>query len=203
MLKIGITGGIGAGKSVICKVFSLLGVPVYDADSMAKMVMDKSVKLQKRLQSVFGTGIISEGKPDRKALARIVFDDQEALDKLNEIVHPEVHRNFLSWLEKHRHHPYIIKEAAIMFETGAHSLLDFVILITAPEELRMQRIMARDNGSEESIRKRMERQWPDEKKIPLAGMVIRNDNTRMIIPAILQIHPVFSRGSFPEKNDNY
>jgi dephospho-CoA kinase len=197
MLKIGVTGGIGAGKSVVCKVFSLLGIPVYDADSMAKTVMDTNKTLQKMLQSVFGTDIISDGIPDRKALARIVFDDQEALDKLNAIVHPEVHRNFLSWLEKHRHHPYIIKEAAIMFESGAHAMLDFVILITAPEELRMRRIMSRDGGTEESIRKRMERQWPDEKKIPLAEMVIRNDNTRMLVPAILKLHSDFSCGSIP------
>jgi dephospho-CoA kinase len=194
MLKIGVTGGIGAGKSLICRVFSVLGVPVYDADSRAGRIMNDDPSMHQRLMAAFGAGIFSEGRPDRKALAGLVFDDPNALQKLNEIVHPAVREDFISWLEGHNHFPYIIKEAAILFETGTYTELDSVILVTAPEELRLRRIMRRDGESEESIRKRMTSQWPDEKKAALAGQVLRNDDTVALIPAILRLHSDLSRG---------
>ena len=194
MLKIGVTGGIGAGKSLICRVFSVLGVPVYDADSRARRIMNDDPSMHQRLMAAFGTGIFSEGRPDRKALAGLVFDDPNALQKLNEIVHPAVREDFVSWLEGHTHYPYIIKEAAILFETGTYTELDSVILVTAPVELRLRRIMRRDGESEESVRKRMTSQWPDQKKAALAGQVLRNDDTVALIPVILRLHSDLSRG---------
>ncbi len=198
MLKIGVTGGIGAGKSVICRVFSVLGVPVYEADSRARGIMIDDPSMHQRLMAAFGTGIFSEGRPDRKALAGLVFTDPDALKKLNEIVHPAVRADFISWLEGHRHAPYIIKEAAILFETGTYTELDSVILVTAPEELRLRRIMLRDGEEEEGIRRRMANQWPDEKKAALSGQVLRNDDSETLVPLILQLHSDLSRGYLPE-----
>ena len=198
MLKIGVTGGIGAGKSVICRVFSVLGAPVYDADSRARGIMADDSSVHQKLLAVFGTGIFSEGRPDRKALAGLVFNDPDALQQLNEIVHPAVKADFVSWLEGHNHTPYIIKEAAILFETGTYAELDSVILVTAPEELRLRRIMLRDGEGEEGIRRRMASQWPDEKKAALAGPVLRNDDSEALVPLILQLHSDLSRGYLPE-----
>ncbi len=194
MIKIGVTGGIGAGKSLICRVFSVLGVPVYDADSRARKIMNDDPELHRKLLAAFGTGVFHKDRPDRKALAGLVFNDLDALKQLNEIVHPAVRSDFLSWVKVHNNQPYIIKEAAILFETGTHTELDSVILLTAPEELRLRRIMNRDGESEESVRKRMASQWPDEKKAALAWQVLRNDGTVALIPEILRLHSDLSRG---------
>lgn len=195
MLKIGITGGIGSGKSLICRVFSILGAPVYNADIQAKKLMNQDPELMTKLIQSFGTGVYREGKLDRKALAGIVFNDQAALNLLNSIVHPAVRSDFNSWIDNNNKASYVIKEAAILFETGMHTGLDTVILITAPEDLRLQRIMRREGEDKESVRKRMASQWTDEKKAALAGMVIRNDNTQSILPVILKMHYQFSRGN--------
>ncbi len=197
MLKIGLTGGIGAGKSVISRIFSILGAPVYNADAEAKKLMSSDAALLLKLREAFGPKAIGENGPDRKALARIIFNDPDAMKLVNSLVHPAVARDFELWLEDHGNAPYVIKEAAIIFETGSQRHLDMVILITAPEEMRVKRVMKRDGATVSSVRKRMENQWPDEKKIPLAGLVLNNDSTSPLLPAILELHSAFSKGSLP------
>lgn len=197
MLKIGLTGGIGAGKSVISRIFSILGAPVYNADAEAKKLMSSDAALLLKLREAFGPEAIGENGPDRKALARIIFNDPDAMKLVNSLVHPAVARDFELWLEDHGNAPYVIKEAAIIFETGSQRHLDMVILITAPEEMRVKRVMKRDGATVSSVRKRMENQWPDEKKIPLAGLVLNNDSTSPLLPAILELHSAFSKGSLP------
>lgn len=197
MLKIGLTGGIGSGKSVISRIFSILGTPVYNADAEAKRLMSRDAGLLLKLRQAFGPEVIGENGPDREALARIIFNDPESLKLVNSLVHPAVAVDFESWLEDHGNAPYIIKEAAIIFETGSDRHLDMVILITAPEELRMRRVMDRDKETGPNVRKRMDNQWPDEKKIPLAGLVLNNDNTSPLLPAILELHYTFSKGKLP------
>ena len=201
MLKIGVTGGIGSGKTLICRVFSTLGVPVYNADDRARSIMNEDLRVIRNLAESFGEDILRDGKPDRKALASIVFNDAGALKLINEIVHPAVQDDFITWVKKHNGSPYVIKEAAILFETGMYKELDNVILVTAPVDLRVQRVVERDNDKEENIRKRIENQWPDDKKTAMAAIVLENDNTSPVLPVILRIHSQFSRGR-QEKYDN-
>lgn len=199
MLKVGVTGGIGSGKTLICRVFATLGVPVYNADSEAGRIMNEDEKVMDEIRKAFGKGVFTEGKPDRIALAGIVFADGKALMRLNSIIHPAVQEDFTAWLERHTGEPYIIKEAAILFESGTYRSLDTVILVTAPEGLRLQRVMDRDRTGEEEVRQRMSRQWPDGKKAALAGMVINNDNKQPVLPLILQLHSELSRGYMREE----
>lgn len=195
MLKIGVTGGIGAGKSIICRVFSILGVPVYDADMRARWIMDGDLMLHRELKKAFGQGIFIDGKPDRKILAGIVFNDPAALKRLNGIVHPAVRRDFIRWTGQQGESPYIVKEAAILFETGSYKELDTVILVTAPEEIRIKRVSERDGEAEEAVRSRMASQWPDDRKSSLAGIILRNDNSKPLLPVILHLHEKFRSGS--------
>ncbi len=197
MLKIGLTGGIGSGKSLICRIFSILGAPVYDADHEAKRIMREDARLKGQLSEAFGPDVIKEDGPDRRLLAGIIFNDPGALKLINSLVHPAVLHDFKSWLKKHGDAPYIIKEAAIIFESAMHKYLDTVILITAPEELRMNRVLLRGTEGEKSIKQRMANQWPDEKKIPLAGLVLVNDNISPVLPVILRLHSEFSNGHLP------
>jgi dephospho-CoA kinase len=199
MLKIGVTGGIGAGKSLICRIFTVLGVPVYDADYHARRIMAEDPNIQRKLEDAFGPGVITAGGPDRKALAKIVFNDPSALEFVNSLVHPAVFADFMRWMNNQGDSPYIIKEAAILLETGGHRQLDMVILITAPADLRLQRVMQRDGENAENIRKRMQNQWTDEDKIPLAGVVLHNDNTTPLLPVILRLHSELSTGSLPRE----
>ena len=194
MLKIGVTGGIGAGKSLICRVFSVLGVPVYNADIRARLLMDKDLMLHRELKKAFGQSIFSDGKPNRKILSGIVFNDPDALDRLNGIVHPAVRRDFIRWTGQQSESPYLIKEAAILFETGTYKELDTVILVTAPESIRIKRVSGRDGETEEAVRNRMASQWPDDRKSSLAGIILRNDNSEPILPVILHLHEKFRSG---------
>ena len=191
------TGGIGSGKSLLCRIFSILGTPVYNADQRAKNLMAEDRQLHAMLRDIFGPDIIRPEGPDKKALAGIIFNNPAALKKVNEIVHPRVLTDFMNWCGDQQDAPYVVKEAAILFESGMHFYLDTVILVTAPEELRLQRVMNRDGEPEESIRKRMANQWRDEKKIPLAGIILENDNIRPLLPVILRLHSEFNRGEIP------
>jgi dephospho-CoA kinase len=197
MLKVGITGGIGSGKTLISRIFSVLGVPVYNADLSARDIMNTDRFVQEKLVGSFGERILKDGVPDRQALAQIVFNDPDALKRINEIIHPAVKTDFISWLERHRHEKYILKEAAILFESGAYKELDTIVLVTAPEEIRIKRIMKRDGVTAASIRKRMANQWPDETKAAKAGFIVVNDNTSAVLPVILEMHSQFSKGNIP------
>jgi dephospho-CoA kinase len=197
MLKVGITGGIGSGKTIVSRVFSVLGVPVYNADLSARKIMNADKNVKEKLAGSFGDNILKDGIPDRQALAQIVFNDPDALRRINEIIHPAVKSDFIYWVERHRHVPYIVKEAAILFESGAYTELDTVILVTAPEEIRIKRIMKRDGDSVANIRKRMANQWTDETKALKSGFIIENDNTSSVLPVILDMHSKFSKGYVP------
>jgi len=190
MYKVGITGGIGSGKTSVCKVFETLGIPAYYADTRAKQLMNTDAELKAELEGRFGEGIYADGTLNQGKLAEIVFNDPTALEKVNSWVHPAVARDFEYWCSQQTS-PYVLEEAAIIFESGLAQRFDKVILVTAPEHVRIERVCARDHVSSEAVRKRMDNQWRDEKKIALADFIIHNDNIQPIIPQVLKIHNFF------------
>lgn len=189
MLKVGITGGIGSGKTTVCKVFMLLGVPVYFADDEAKRLLDTSVKVKDSIVETFGENVLAEtGCIDRKKLAALVFNNKEELSKLNMIVHPAVAAHFEAWLAENKNAPYMLKEAAILFESNAYKAVDKIITVTAPLELRIQRAMERDGVDRETIVQRINNQLSDDEKIKRSDFVIYNDEQKLVIPQVLHIH---------------
>lgn len=191
MLKIGITGGIGSGKSTVCTFFEIIGIPVFTADQEAKGVMDKSSVIRNQLTAMFGKDIyLNNDVLDRKKLAELIFHSPALLEKVNALVHPEVRKYFLDWLQK-QNAPYVVYEAAILFETGFYATMDFNILITAPEEERIKRIMAREKTTVKDVKNRISRQWPDSKKTELADYIINNDNKELIIPHLVKLDKKF------------
>lgn len=186
MLKIGLTGGIGSGKSLVAEIFKSLKIPVFNADQQAKSLL-QAPKVKDKLREIFGNSIFEQNEVDRKALAAVVFGDPGKLALLNEVIHPKVHDLFDTFAEENPSAPFIIYEAAILVETGFYQQLDKLILVTADEELRIGRVMQRDNVSREMVLQRMKNQWPDEKKIPFAGFVIRNDEKSLLTPQVLAI----------------
>lgn len=188
MIKVGVTGGIGSGKTIVCSVFQKLGVPVYNADSNAKYLITSDKAISDFIKKRFGKDLFTNEGLDKKKLADIVFNDPSALNDLNSVVHPAVKKNFNQWLEKQNKAPYIIKEAAILFESGANRDMDKIITVIAPEPLRIERTIKRDNVSEEEVKKRMSFQSSDEYKIQKSDFVISNDGNSLILPQIIQIH---------------
>ncbi len=184
---VGLTGGIGSGKSAVAKMFSNLGVPVYESDRQAKRLMQSSKKLRKAIIGLLGSEAYNEKKLNRPHIAKMVFDNPARLSKLNAIVHPAVRKHFLKWAKK-KESPYVIQETAIMFENGLQDFYDKVILITAPKELRLQRILKRDQTSKEDILTRMGAQWDDAKKIPLSDFVIENVDLEKTKSKIEDLH---------------
>ena len=187
MKIVGLTGGIGSGKSVILEVFSSYGVPCYQADNRAKELMQKSPELIRQIKVLFGEDIYQDKKLNRSKLADIVFGDKKKLKSLNALVHPLVNKDFQFFLNQ-QNTAYVIKEAAILFETGVAKDCDETILVTAPEKLRIQRVMKRDKINVEHIKSRMSHQWSDEKKIPLANYVINNIDWDKTFKKIEEIH---------------
>ena len=187
MKIVGLTGGIGSGKSVILEVFSSYGVPCYQADNRAKELMQKSPELIRQIKVLFGEDIYQDKKLNRSKLADIVFGDKKKLKSLNALVHPLVNKDFQFFLNQ-QNTAYVIKEAAILFETGGAKDCDETILVTAPEKLRIQRVMKRDKINAEHIKSRMSHQWSDEKKIPLANYVINNIDWDKTFKKIEEIH---------------
>ena len=187
MKIVGLTGGIGSGKSEILEVFSSYGVPCYRADNRAKELMQKSPELIRQIKVLFGEDIYQDKKLNRSKLADIVFGDKKKLKSLNALVHPLVNKDFQFFLNQ-QNTAYVIKEAAILFETGVAKDCDETILVTAPEKLRIQRVMKRDKINAEHIKSRMNHQWSDEKKIPLANYVINNIDWDKTFKKIEEIH---------------
>lgn len=188
MLKIGLTGSIGSGKSTIAKVFSLLGVPVYLSDIEAKRFLDDHAVVQ-LIAEKFGVQIINaEGKIDRVQLASIVFNDKTHLKWLNSIIHPMVRRHFFDWVESMKHHPYIIQESAIMLETGFSSYFHKVIVVTCPLEERINRVLSRDKMTRQQIMERMQNQWTEELKVEKADILIDNSDYSLAVPQIISVH---------------
>lgn len=192
MKKIGLTGTIGSGKSLVAGIFSHLGVPVYHADLRARALME-TPEITERLASDFGKEIITaSGIPDRKKLAEVVFSSPEKLALLNSIIHPLVKSDFESWCLDHQQHRYILHEAAILFESGFAGYFDKIITVYAPEELCIERVMERDKMSREEVLKRMSHQWPASEKVRLAHFVIVNDEHQFLITQVLKLHELFS-----------
>jgi len=191
-LKVGITGGIGTGKSTIAKVFEVLGVPVFYADAAAKLAMNTDPELRSSLINSFGAqAFFEDGTLNRKFISAIVFNDDQQLRMLNSLVHPAVFRAFDVWAEAHKEAPYVLKEAALLFESGSYKTFDHTILVKSSQELRIQRVMRRDNVSAEQVKLRIKRQMPDEEKEKLADFVIINDEQQLIIPQVLKLHELF------------
>lgn len=189
MIKIGITGGIGSGKTTVCKVFELLGVPVYYADIEAKQILNSNLEVRSNILNTFGNSILNDGeKIDKKKLASLVFNNKENLEKLNSIVHPAVREHFENWLQQHSTQKYILKEAAILFESGSYKLVDKVITVVAPLELKISRTMQRDKVTQAEVELRISNQLNDDEKIKRSQFVIHNDEQQLLIPQILNIH---------------
>ncbi len=189
MIKVGITGGIGSGKTTVCKVFELLGVPVYYTDDEAKKILDSNKEVKFNIQNAFGSDVLNnEGEIDKKKLASTVFSNKEKLEKLNSIVHPAVRAHFENWSRFFLSQKYILKEAAILYESGAYKMVDKVIMVTAPLELRINRAMQRDKVTREQVEQRISKQLSDEEKIRRSLFVIHNDEKQLLIPQILDIH---------------
>jgi len=170
---VGLTGGIGSGKSTIAKYFESKGIPVYIADTVAKKLMDSETIIGKVIE-VFGMDIIENEKINRPKLSALVFNNSEKLTKLNSIIHPEVKTHFTNWVKMHQDSPIVIKEAAILFESGSYKDCDKIILVTAPKEVRIDRVLRRDGTSRGEIEARMKNQWTDEEKMKLSDFVIQN-----------------------------
>lgn len=189
MLKIGITGGIGSGKTTACKVFQLLGVPVYYADEEAKKLLDENPEVKTSIINTFGIEVKDDkGLIDRKKLAALVFNNKANLEKLNNIVHPAVAKHFELWLTNNRGAKYILKEAAILFESGAYKMCDKVITVVAPLELKIARAMQRDKTDRATIEQRIKNQLGDEEKIKRSQFIIQNDELQLLIPQVIAIH---------------
>ena len=187
MLKLGLTGGIGSGKTTVAKIFELLGVPVYYADDAAKQLMNEDKALKLSIQKQFGEEAYLNGELNRSYLADKVFNEPSQLEILNSLVHPVTFRDAADWVKKQQT-PYIIKEAAVLFESGAAQQLDYVIGIYAPAELRIKRAMERNNSSRDEVVKRMNQQMDEEEKMKLCDFVIQNDEQQLLIPQVIQLH---------------
>lgn len=191
-LKIGVTGGIGSGKSVVTRIFSILDIPVYDADSRAKELMYKDKELKESIIDTFGPASYTlSGEVNKKYLSSL-FSEPEELEKLNKLVHPAVGKDFDHWAETMSDEPYIVKEAALMFESGSYRLLDKIIVVCMPEELKIQRLKKRDPfRDEKQIRDIMKRQMPEKEKRSMADYVILNDEKHLLINQVLDLHEQF------------
>jgi dephospho-CoA kinase len=182
-----VTGGIGSGKTSVCKVFKVLGIPVFSADRIARDIMDKDEDIIENINSIAGRNLYSNGCLDRMALASLIFNNNTLLDKVNSLVHPVVFNHFAAW-EKQQSAPYVIMEAAILFESGASKLVDKIATIVTPEEERLSRVTLRSRLSRNQVMERMKNQLDDESRMKLSHYVIYNSENDMIIPAILGIH---------------
>ena len=192
MLKIGITGGIGSGKTTICKVFETLGIPVFYADTVAKQIMVSDEILVKGVKAAFGEESYSNDVLNNKHIAGIVFNNATELAKLNELVHPAVFRAFDNWVKQiPASTPYILKEAALLFESESYKMCDLNVLVIAPEETRLQRVMQRDGVTAAQVKARMDKQMSDEEKAKLSDYIINNNETESLIIQVTHLHQLF------------
>jgi dephospho-CoA kinase len=187
MLKIGLTGGIGSGKSTVARIFEVLGIPVYYADDAAKNLMNEDELLKTEIEKEFGAASYVDGKLDRAYISSIVFKDKEKLARLNALVHPATIRSAEKWMNAQQS-LYTIKEAALIFESGSQEHLDFVIGVQAPRALRIHRVMQRDNVSSEEVSRRMQNQIEDDIKMKLCDFVVHNNEEELLIPQVITLH---------------
>jgi len=188
MKKIGITGGIGSGKSTVCEIFKLLGVPVFHADDEARNLQNNDLHIKSLLAERFGENIYApDGFLDRKKLADVIFNDTKALSDANAIIHPAVRHSFMQWAEIHNDDPYVLYEAAVLLESGYAADFDRNILVVADESIRIERVMRRDHTSEALVRQRIINQMPDNQKIKLADYIIQNNEKSLLFPRIIEL----------------
>jgi dephospho-CoA kinase len=186
-MKLGVTGGIGSGKTSVCRVFNVLGIPVFSADPEAREIMENDKSIIRRINSIAGKNLYINGSLDRMQLATLIFNDSTLLEKVNSLVHPVVFEHFIKW-EKEQTAPYVIMEAAILFESGASKLVDRIASVVAPAEERIIRVINRNTHTREQVLERMRNQIDDEARMKLSDYVIHNSEKDMIIPSILKIH---------------
>jgi dephospho-CoA kinase len=187
MLKIGITGGIGSGKSTVARVFETLGIPVYNADDAAKRLMEEDPELKKQIISLFGETAFIGGKLNRPLIAAQVFGNPEKVNAINALVHPATIHDAKEWMSRQQT-PYVLKEAALIFESGSEKELDYVIGVEASQESRIQRVIERDNTTREAILQRMKNQLDEADKINRCDFIIHNDGNQMVIPQVIALH---------------
>ncbi|MCF2488367.1 dephospho-CoA kinase [Dyadobacter sp. CY347] len=191
-LQVGITGGIGSGKSVVCKLFSCLGIPVYNADSRAKWLTNHDPQIIESVVALLGDeSYTKEGHYNTAYVSSLVFNNDDLLKKLNAIIHPVVMLDTADWVESHAAAPYVVKEAAIMNKAGDRNSLDYVVVVEAPLELRITRILQRDKRSEEQIRAIVKRQVSDDERKKVGDFFINNDEKSALIPQVMQLHQIF------------
>ena len=195
--QIGITGGIGTGKSLVCRIFQCFGVPAYDADSHAKELMTTDGILISNIKKEFGElSYNTDGSLNRNYLSLRVFNDAEQLKKLNELVHPRVAIDYKRWVENKIGFPYVLKEAALLFEAGSNQQLDKVIVVHAPEEIRIRRVLKRDrHRTEAQVKSIVKNQMPEEEKMKRADFIVMNDETVLLIPQIVELHTLLCRAA--------
>ena len=191
-MQIGITGGIGSGKTLVCHIFTVLGVPVYDADSRAKTLMTTDGILVSQIKKEFGVlSFRSDGSLDRQYLAKHVFNNPEKLKILNSLVHPRVGEDYMRWMTE-QHSGYVLKEAALLFEAKSNQALDKIIVVSAPEDLRIKRVLLRDkHRTEQQVRDIIRNQLEEDKKLKLADYIIQNDEQTPLIPQVVELHKKF------------
>jgi len=190
MLRIGLTGGIGSGKSTVARIFEVLGIPVYSADDASKKLMVEDKELKKNIIRSFGDQSYINGELNRKYLSAQVFNDSKKIALLNSLVHPATLKDAVEWMKK-QNAPYTIKEAALIFESGSNKLLDYVIGVKSPHSLRIERAMKRDNVSAAQVEARMKLQMDEEEKMNLCDFIIVNDEKEMLIEQVLTLHEKF------------
>ncbi len=189
MLKVGITGGIGSGKTTVCKIFELLGIPVYYADDRAKWLMKNDKELVSGIKELIGQeAYTDDGHLNRPFIASIIFNDKDKLTKMNALVHPAVWKDGEIWNSQHTDAPYTLKEAALLYETGGYHLMDKMITVFANKEIRLKRVMGRDQATRKEVLARMDKQMPNLEKARLADYVIKNDGQHPIIRQTLKVH---------------
>jgi len=186
-MKLGVTGGIGSGKTTVCRIFNVLGVPVFDADKAAKQIMDTDKNMMTSLNSIVGKDLYLTGTLNRTELAKLIFNDTTLLAKVNSLVHPAIYDLFKGWVTE-QNTPYVILEAAILFESGGTKHLDRILSVVAPVEDRIKRVIKRNSLTKEEVLDRIRNQMEDEARIKLSDYVIVNSENEMIIPSIMRIH---------------
>lgn len=188
MLKFGVTGGIGSGKTLVCNIFEMMYIPVYFADDEAKRLMTEDIRLRKKIIRILGAeSYTSDNQLNRQHIAEKVFNDEKLLKKLNLAVHPAVEKDFTLWAEAQTSE-YVIKEAALLYESGSYKNLDKIIVVTAPLEMRINRVMKRDGVSRQTILARMKNQMPEEEKAKMADYLIHNDGSKSVIWQTINLH---------------
>lgn len=193
MIRVGITGGIGSGKSTVCKIFASMGIKVLDADQLAKNIAEIDAEVKQQIIDSFGEESYVDGRYNRKYIASIVFKDAEKLKLLNSIIHPAVIDFSNSWADEHSSEKYIIKEAALMFESGSYKYNDINIVVSSPLDIRIERLLNRDQANREDILKRIDAQMSDEERNALADRIITNDEKLSLIEQVYQLHTEFIR----------